>query len=86
LADISLTAFWKNIPLFRIKPRKNPTRSRWQSETACNLLLAGILISLLFDPEDGGSMFLQNIGSLLSDYLALHAKIPNRSKSAIFIQ
>jgi hypothetical protein len=34
---------------------------------------AGILLGLFFDPEDGGCMFLQNVASLLTDYMALYA-------------
>jgi hypothetical protein len=33
---------------------------------ACYMLL--FLLSLLFDPEDGGDMFLRNVGLLSSDY------------------
>jgi hypothetical protein len=38
-----------------------------------HVLLAGYLLGLLFNPEDGGSIFLRN-GELLPDYEALHAK------------
>jgi hypothetical protein len=38
------------------------------------LLLADYLFGLLFDPEDGGSMFLQNVVELLLDYNALYLK------------
>jgi hypothetical protein len=37
-------------------------------------LLAGFLLGLLFDPEDGGSVFLQNVVVLLSDYIALYPR------------
>jgi hypothetical protein len=30
------------------------------------------LLGLLFDPEDGGSMFLQNTGELLPNYMVEH--------------
>jgi hypothetical protein len=36
------------------------------------------LLGLLYDPEDGSYMFLQNIGSLSADYMALY---PGRYKS-----
>jgi hypothetical protein len=29
---------------------------------ACHLLHAGVLLSLFFDPEDGGDMFLRKLG------------------------
>jgi hypothetical protein len=35
----------------------------WQANCcACYLLHAGFLLGLFFDPEDGGDMFLQNVG------------------------
>jgi hypothetical protein len=40
--------------------------------SACHLLLAGFLLELLFDPEDGGSTFLQNVSGHLPEYMALH--------------
>jgi hypothetical protein len=40
------------------KPSKKQASRRQQSE----LLLAGFLLHLLFDPEDGGDVFLRNIG------------------------
>jgi hypothetical protein len=36
-------------------------------QTGCYLLLAGFLPGLFFDPEDGGYMFLQNVGWLSTD-------------------
>jgi hypothetical protein len=35
--------------------------------TPCCLLLAGFLLELLLDSEDGGSMFLQNFGEQRMD-------------------
>jgi hypothetical protein len=40
----------------------------------CCLLLARCLLGLLFDLEDGGRMFLQNVGQLLADHMALHPR------------
>jgi hypothetical protein len=36
------------------------------------MLPADLLLDLLFHPEDGGSLYLQNTGRLLSDYKGLH--------------
>jgi hypothetical protein len=36
---------------------------------------ADFLLSLFFDPEDGGDIFLRNVGYLSTDYAALY---PNR--------
>jgi hypothetical protein len=44
------------------------------SKSACLLLLAGFILDLLFNPEDGSSMFLQNTNGLLLDYIALHPR------------
>jgi hypothetical protein len=44
------------------KPSKKPVWSRWQaarSSSACDLLHAGFLLGLFFDPEGGGDMFLR---------------------------
>jgi hypothetical protein len=35
---------------------------------------AGLVLSLLFDPEDGGEMFLRNVGWLSTDYTALYLR------------
>jgi hypothetical protein len=32
------------------------------------------LHGIFFDPDDGSSMFLRNVGELLTDYTALHTK------------
>jgi hypothetical protein len=39
------------------------------------LLLAGNLLGLLLVPEDGGSMFLQNISQLVPDNMVLSSLI-----------
>jgi hypothetical protein len=36
--------------------------------------LAGFLLGLFFDPEDGGDMFLRNVDSFSTDYTALHPR------------
>jgi hypothetical protein len=37
----------------------------------CNMLHAVFLLSLFFDPEVGGDIFLRNFGSLSTEYMAL---------------
>jgi hypothetical protein len=41
---------------------------------ACCLLLADYSLDLLFNPEDGGSMFLRNVSEHLPDYTASHPR------------
>jgi hypothetical protein len=41
---------------------------------ACCLLHASFLLGLLFNHEDGGDMFLRNIGWLSTDYAALYPR------------
>jgi hypothetical protein len=38
------------------------------------MVLPDFLLGLLFNPEDGSSIVLQNIGGLLPDYLAVHSR------------
>jgi hypothetical protein len=40
---------------------------------------AGFLLGLFFDPEDGGDMFLRNVGRLSKNYTALYPKRRNPS-------
>jgi hypothetical protein len=44
---------------------------------------AGILLGLFFDPEDGGSVFLRNVGSLSTDCEALY---PRRYYSSCYFR
>jgi hypothetical protein len=39
--------------------------------SACYLLYSGFLLGFFFDPEDGGDIFLQNVGGLSTGYTAL---------------
>jgi hypothetical protein len=48
----------------------------------CALLGFCFLLGILFEPEDGGSMFLQNVGELRPGYTASH---PGRQYSSRFI-
>jgi hypothetical protein len=41
-------------------------------EVHLRLPLTGYLLRLLFDPEDGGSIFIRNFEGLLLDYTVLH--------------
>jgi hypothetical protein len=40
------------------------------------------LAQLIFDPEDGGDMFLRNVAGILTDYTPLH---PRRQNSPNFV-
>jgi hypothetical protein len=46
----------------------------WDVMPLCCLFLAGFLLCLLFNPEIGGNMFLQNLNELLLDYMKLHPR------------
>jgi hypothetical protein len=39
-----------------------------------NLLHAGFFLGLFLDPEDGGEVFLQNVGCLTTDHTALYPR------------
>jgi hypothetical protein len=39
-----------------------------EQSSVCCRLYASFLLDLLFDPEDGGDMFLRNVGRLSADY------------------
>jgi hypothetical protein len=40
----------------------------------CTLLSTVIFLGLFFDPEDGSDVFLQNVGWLSLDYMALYPR------------
>jgi hypothetical protein len=51
----------------------------------CWLLLVGFLLCILFDPEEGGDMFLRNDGTLSTEYIALYPRRYNSSSIFMFI-
>jgi hypothetical protein len=52
------------------------------SAKACCRLHIGLLLGLLFNPEDGSDLFLWNAGSLLTDHNAL---CPRKRTSSLFM-
>jgi hypothetical protein len=48
------------------------------------MLLVGSFLDLFFNPEDRGSIFLQNIGELLPDYIVLHRRTWYSSMDYLF--
>jgi hypothetical protein len=42
--------------------------------SACFLLHGGFFLGLLFNPEDGGSMFLKNVALFAADYMSLYPR------------
>jgi hypothetical protein len=42
---------------------------------ARRLFLCGYFLDMFFNPENGGRMFLQDVGGLLPDYTALFLKM-----------
>lgn len=47
------------------------TKKNWAEHSACCLLLAGSLLMLLFNPEDGANVFLWNSDGFLLDCMVL---------------
>jgi hypothetical protein len=48
---------------------------RMGNQKGCKYLLhAGFFLGLFFEPEDGGYMFIRNVGLLSADYTALYRR------------
>jgi hypothetical protein len=58
--------------IFRIKEQAKQDTGKLA--VLAYLLHAGFLLGLLYSPEDEGNMFLQNIGWLSMDYMALYPR------------
>jgi hypothetical protein len=44
------------------------------NNSACHLLTCWFLLNYLFDPEDGGDMFIRNVGCNSTDYTASYPR------------
>jgi hypothetical protein len=60
--------FRGHLQVRRISQTRNQCKSRWQEEGSHT----GFLLGILFDPDDGGDIFLQNVGRLSTDYMTLY--------------
>jgi hypothetical protein len=69
--------FWKNI----LSPSSGSKSKPCKPSASKAMLLACSLLSLLFDPEDEESTFLQNVSKLLLDHTASD---PRRQHSSLF--
>jgi hypothetical protein len=50
-------------------------RRKFQQEPASKQVASILLLAeIFFDPEDGGDMFLRNVGSISTDYTASHPR------------
>jgi hypothetical protein len=70
------TLFWDVMPRNLIgstEVTEEHTTPIFRTEN-CRLLDANYLPGLLFNPQDGECMFIQNTGKILLDYTALHAR------------
>jgi hypothetical protein len=72
--------FWDKAPCSLVKVNKC-----FERENACCLLHSDFLIDLLFDPEDGGYMFLQDIGRFSPGYRMLYPKTQYSSIQQILL-
>jgi hypothetical protein len=85
LTELKNTIFWDAIPCSPIEfhlclvrtyyiyfQNQRVCQARNQKEAAGKE--SGLLLGLLFNPEDEGSMFLRNFGELLPDYIAIHPR------------
>jgi hypothetical protein len=64
--------------IFRVKEEATQESSKKQAPASCWILAwitvrcLLLLVSCFFEPEDGGSVFLQNLGEPVPDYMPLH--------------
>jgi hypothetical protein len=56
------------------------------SSSACYLPHASLLFGLFFDPEDGGDMFLRNVGLLSTDDMITAVRTSNPTFSEAYCQ
>jgi hypothetical protein len=76
-----LTVVTEEYSLMKVQRDITASIFKSQSGLACQLLFACYLLGLLFDPEDGGSVFLQNVSELIPDYTVSH---PRTQYSALY--
>jgi hypothetical protein len=57
------------------------SRARNQRALLATCFHAGFLSGLFFNPEDGGDMFLRNVGWLSTEYMALYPRRQNPSEN-----
>jgi hypothetical protein len=64
--------FWDITPCITLKANRSHLQLQ---QASCYLLHPGFLLSFLFEPDDGGEMFLRNVSCFLTDYMDIYQKI-----------
>jgi hypothetical protein len=68
---------------FHLQGRKNKFSNKPAWKQVASSFHAGLLLNLFFDPEDGGNMFLRNVGWPSTDYTALRPEDGNLRKISV---
>jgi hypothetical protein len=72
--EVLTTVIMKSTIFWHITPSSPKKATDFSEEHIATCFHAGFLLGLFFDTENGGEMFLRNVGCLSTDYMALYPR------------